>query len=145
MLDTSTTAGLCGMCCRLSLLVLMLFLIMQRVVSLQSRLVSRVSEKQRQSLSRLCATKTKAKVDCSLESWHASKGKTLVVVESPAKAKTIQKFLGDEYVVDFSAGHIRDLPSRLEKAPPELKKLIILPVINLNVAHLGVNVMKVRT
>ena len=33
----------------------------------------------------------------------------LVIVESPAKAKTIQKFLGDGYVVKSSFGHIRDL------------------------------------
>ena len=37
-------------------------------------------------------------------------GKTLVVVESPAKAKTIEKYLGADYVVRASYGHIRDLP-----------------------------------
>ena len=36
--------------------------------------------------------------------------KTLVVVESPAKAKTIEKYLGDDYAVRASYGHIRDLP-----------------------------------
>ncbi len=36
-------------------------------------------------------------------------GKNLVIVESPAKASTIQKFLGDDYVVKSSFGHIRDL------------------------------------
>jgi DNA topoisomerase-1 len=35
-----------------------------------------------------------------------------VIVESPAKAKTIASFLGDEYVVESSVGHIRDLPSK---------------------------------
>lgn len=38
-------------------------------------------------------------------------GKSLVIVESPAKAKTINKYLGKDYVVKSSVGHIRDLPS----------------------------------
>ncbi len=48
-------------------------------------------------------------------------GKKLVIVESPAKAKTIGKYLGDDYEVQASVGHIRDLvePKNL---PAELKK-----------------------
>lgn len=38
------------------------------------------------------------------------KGKTLVIVESPAKSKTIEKFLGKDYIVKASMGHLRDLP-----------------------------------
>ena len=36
--------------------------------------------------------------------------KALVIVESPSKAKTIQKYLGREYIVKASVGHIKDLP-----------------------------------
>lgn len=38
--------------------------------------------------------------------------KNLVIVESPAKAKTINKYLGDGYIVKASMGHVRDLPSK---------------------------------
>jgi DNA topoisomerase-1 len=36
----------------------------------------------------------------------------LVIVESPAKAKTIEKFLGSNYTVKSSIGHIRDMPKK---------------------------------
>jgi len=49
--------------------------------------------------------------------------KNLVIVESPAKAKLIQKFLGPEYVVKASMGHIRDLPDRKAELPPSKQKL----------------------
>ena len=42
--------------------------------------------------------------------------KNLVIVESPAKAKTIQKFLGGDYKVMSSFGHIRDLHKKRNKS-----------------------------
>ena len=50
-------------------------------------------------------------------------GTKLVIVESPAKARKIGSFLGDEYVVEASVGHIRDLPQRAADIPKEYKKI----------------------
>ena len=43
----------------------------------------------------------------------------LVVVESPAKAKTINKYLGSDYVVLASYGHVRDLPAKDGSVKPD--------------------------
>jgi DNA topoisomerase-1 len=45
----------------------------------------------------------------------------LVIVESPAKAKTIARYLGDGYVVESSIGHIRDLPRNAADVPASHK------------------------
>lgn len=50
-----------------------------------------------------------------------SAGRKLVIVESPAKARTIAGYLGDEYDVEASVGHIRDLPQPSE-LPADMKK-----------------------
>jgi DNA topoisomerase-1 len=50
-------------------------------------------------------------------------GTKLVIVESPAKARKIGGFLGDEYVVEASVGHIRDLPQRAADIPKEYKAI----------------------
>jgi DNA topoisomerase-1 len=58
--------------------------------------------------------------------------KSLVIVESPTKAKTITKFLGKDFVVRASMGHVRDLPENASEVPAKLKKE--------SWARLGVNI-----
>ena len=48
--------------------------------------------------------------------------KPLVIVESPAKAKTLGRFLGNQYRVEASYGHIRDLPESAAEVPKEIKE-----------------------
>ncbi|MCH5376770.1 MAG: type I DNA topoisomerase, partial [Planctomycetes bacterium] len=62
----------------------------------------------------------------------AKNGKSLVIVESPAKARTIGKFLGRDFAVEASIGHIRDLPNGAKEVPEQYK--------GENWAYLGVNV-----
>ncbi|MEM6978380.1 MAG: type I DNA topoisomerase [Planctomycetota bacterium] len=61
-----------------------------------------------------------------------STSKRLVIVESPAKARTISKFLGNGYQVEASVGHVRDLPGGAKEMPEKFKKEPW--------AYLGVNV-----
>ena len=49
-------------------------------------------------------------------------GKALVIVESPAKAKTINKYLGKDFIVKSSVGHIRDLPTSGSARPTDPKE-----------------------
>jgi len=49
-------------------------------------------------------------------------GKSLVIVESPAKAKTINKYLGKDFIVKSSIGHIRDLPTGASKTAVDPKE-----------------------
>ncbi|MCT2589924.1 type I DNA topoisomerase [Streptomyces sp. N2-109] len=62
----------------------------------------------------------------------ANGGRRLVIVESPAKAKTIKGYLGPGYVVEASVGHIRDLPNGAAEVPAKYK--------GESWARLGVNV-----
>lgn len=47
--------------------------------------------------------------------------KPLVIVESPAKARTLARFLGNQYRVEASVGHVRDLPENASEVPKEIK------------------------
>ncbi|MDA7950103.1 MAG: type I DNA topoisomerase [Pirellulaceae bacterium] len=58
--------------------------------------------------------------------------KALVIVESPAKARTISKYLGKNYTVEASIGHVRDLPQGAKEVPEKYKEF--------SWANLGVNV-----
>ncbi len=57
---------------------------------------------------------------------------SLVIVESPAKARTISRYLGDDYRIEASVGHVRDLPQGAKEIPEKYKSEPW--------AHLGVNV-----
>ena len=61
-----------------------------------------------------------------------SDGKSLVIVESPAKARTIAKFLGNGFDVQASIGHVRDLPKGTREIPAQYKSE--------DWAYLGVNI-----
>ncbi|WP_367606278.1 type I DNA topoisomerase [Legionella sp. W05-934-2] len=62
--------------------------------------------------------------------------KHLVVVESPAKAKTIQKYLGKDYQVLASYGHVRDLPAKKGSVDPEHDFAMTYIPIDRNVRHI---------
>ena len=62
----------------------------------------------------------------------SNKSKSLVIVESPAKARTIGKYLGSDYTVEASIGHVRDLPKGAKEVPEQFKRE--------EWAYLGVNV-----
>ncbi len=76
--------------------------------------------------------KATRKKSTSRSAGASAEGKQLVIVESPAKAKTINKYLGDDFVVKASVGHVRDLPAKAPKAKKGEKKQ---PVPGVDLEH----------
>ncbi|MCL4196784.1 MAG: type I DNA topoisomerase [Phycisphaerales bacterium] len=76
------------------------------------------------------AKKTKSKPSARRTAGAAvdAKGKHLVIVESPSKARNINQYLGPDYVVKASVGHVRDLPN---KSPKGVKQ----PVPGVDIEH----------
>lgn len=76
------------------------------------------------------AKKTKSKPPARRTAGAAvdAKGKHLVIVESPSKARNINQYLGPDYVVKASVGHVRDLPN---KSPKGVKQ----PVPGVDIEH----------
>ena len=62
--------------------------------------------------------------------------KYLVVVESPAKSKTIKKYLNKDYEVLASYGHVRDLPPRQGSVKPDQDFTMIYSLIERNARHI---------
>ena len=75
-----------------------------------------------------------ARLQSMVQKKSTRTGVPLVIVESPAKARTIGGFLGGGYVIEASIGHIRDLPHGAKEIPEEFKEE--------DWAHLGVNVIE---
>ena len=70
--------------------------------------------------------------------------KTLVIVESPAKAKTINKYLGKDYKVLASFGHIRDLIPKSGAVDPEHNFAMHYEVVERNQKHINEIVKEIK-
>ena len=76
--------------------------------------VNSLSGSRQKQVSSLQSSSPKSFKAPKVKSQNSFRGKVLVVVESPAKAKTIKKYLGAGYVVKASVGHIKDLAKSLK-------------------------------
>ena len=74
-----------------------------------------VTKKKMTTKKKTTTTKKKTSKKTSNFKTPSAAGKQLVIVESPAKAKTINRYLGPDFVVTASVGHVRDLPSKAPK------------------------------
>jgi len=93
-------------------------------------------------------TSTKLRAGKTSTDWaSASDDCTLVIVESPAKARTIREFVdNNKYIIDFSAGHIMETYKRLKDYSPKDQKIYrgnyISKVIGISTAAMGVDIEK---
>jgi DNA topoisomerase-1 len=71
--------------------------------------------------------------------------KSIVIVESPSKAKTIMSYLGDQYFVLASYGHIRDLPSKSGSVDPDKDFSMIWTLGDRGAKHLGAIISAVKS
>lgn len=62
-----------------------------------------------------------SRTNSAADDGRARSSKPLVIVESPAKARTLARLLGDEYRVEASVGHVRDLPQNASEVPAAIK------------------------
>lgn len=69
-----------------------------------------VKNSRRKTTKKTTAKKTTKKKSARKKKFSEFEGKTLIIVESPAKAKTLEKILGKKYKVMASVGHVKDLP-----------------------------------
>lgn len=67
-------------------------------------------------------SKSSPKAGPKISASSGTSGKTLIIVESPTKAKMLRGFLGKEFIIESSMGHIRDLPQSSKDIPEKFKK-----------------------
>jgi len=89
-------------------------------VPAQSRTAGRRTAGRRSAAGQSAGGRTARRPDAAAQ--DGSGGRRLVIVESPAKARTIAGYLGRDYVVESSIGHIRDMPDKAAEIPVKYRK-----------------------
>jgi DNA topoisomerase I len=82
---------------------------------------------------------------CAKKQSADSEGNVLVIVESPTKARTIQKILaesGENYVIEYCAGHLRDLATHQKDYKPDFQSKNVYTPLRIKTTDLGVDVFQ---